>query len=53
MCSENRRKGVIYYFQIKINMYAVISHLIPFIIFRDENISVYRGYNAFTLFRNL
>jgi len=31
-CSENRRKGVMYYFQKKINMYAVISHTIPFII---------------------
>ena len=31
-CSENRRKGVIYYFQIKINMHAVISHSIPFTI---------------------
>ena len=30
-CSENRRKGIIYYFQIKINMYAVLSHSIPFI----------------------
>lgn len=29
---ENRRKEVIYYFQIKINMYDVISHSIPFII---------------------
>jgi len=25
-------KGVIYYFQIKINMYAVISHSIPHVI---------------------
>ena len=29
-CSENRRKGIIYYFQIKISMYAVISHSITF-----------------------
>jgi hypothetical protein len=26
-CAENRRKGVMCYFQIKINMYAVIYHI--------------------------
>jgi hypothetical protein len=35
-CSENSRKGVIYHFQIKINMYAVISHSIHHLTVRTK-----------------